>query len=99
MRFYVDTSVRGGYFDDEFKIETRLFFEQLTSGDHKIIVSDEVTREIIKAPEKVTGMFLSLKKEKLEIISIGEKVIDLANRYVQDGALTKTYLNLLFYIS
>ena len=27
MRIYVDTSVVGGYFDDEFAVETKQFFD------------------------------------------------------------------------
>ena len=93
MRFYIDTSVWGGYFDVEFEEQTKLFFNEIISNRHTIIASNEVTRELIKANEKVTGFYLSIPKEYFEIIFMDEKVIFLANKYVEEGALTKKYLS------
>ncbi len=33
MRIYIDTSVVGGFFDDEFAESTKQFFEKVESGE------------------------------------------------------------------
>ena len=93
MRFYLDTSVWGGYFDEEFKEPTRLFFDEIVLKKYQIIVSNEVTRELIKANEKVTSMYLALPRENLEIVFMDEKIISLANTYIREGTLTQKYLS------
>lgn len=40
QRIYVDTSVVGGYFDDEFSDDTILFFDRVKNGEIVIILSD-----------------------------------------------------------
>ena len=40
QRIYIDTSVVGGYFDNEFSIDTIAFFERVIKGELKLIVSD-----------------------------------------------------------
>ncbi len=42
---YIDTSVIGGLFDDEFKLWTELFFEEVHLGNFKIAVSDILLKE------------------------------------------------------
>lgn len=37
-RIYIDTSVFGGYFDEEFKEETKPFFEKILEKQIKILV-------------------------------------------------------------
>lgn len=93
MKFYIDTSVFGGYFDKEFEEETKLFFEELVNGNHTAVVSVEVTREIIKAHARVSGLLVSLLENKIEIVTLDEQVTTLANEYVKEGVLTKLYLS------
>lgn len=35
-RIYIDNSVIGGYFDDEFEEETKLFFDQIKKGEYYV---------------------------------------------------------------
>ncbi len=39
MKVYVNTSVFGGYYDDEFKEWTPKFFEEVENGTHQIVIS------------------------------------------------------------
>ncbi|MBI3502376.1 MAG: PIN domain-containing protein [Bacteroidetes bacterium] len=93
MKFYIDTSVFGGYFDAEFSAETKLFFKELLNAEHTAVVSVEVIREIIKAHERVSGLLLSILEKKTEVILFDERIISLANKYVEEGALTKRYVS------
>ena len=39
LRVYIDTSVVGGYFDDEFEDVTQLFFERIFNKDFLVYFS------------------------------------------------------------
>ncbi|MDR0581720.1 MAG: hypothetical protein LBG31_02035 [Prevotellaceae bacterium] len=56
QRVYIDTSVIGGYFDVEFAKDTIPFFESLYSGEWQILLSDQLNRELEKAPEHVRAL-------------------------------------------
>ena len=50
QRIYIDTSVVGGYFDEEFKEATQKLFERFENGEVKFVVSDLLDLELINAP-------------------------------------------------
>jgi hypothetical protein len=52
-RVYIDTSVFGGNFDEEFSNDTIPFFDQVRKGDIIIIVSDILEAELLGAPDFV----------------------------------------------
>lgn len=88
MKFYVDTSVWGGYSDKEFSIWTRPFFEQARQGKFIIVLSDVTLGELQKAPEIIRNLPTTIPPKFLEIVSITEEHLALADKYVQDGALS-----------
>ena len=47
QRIYLDTSVIGGYFDDEFSDDTILFFESVIKGEIIIVVSEILEAELL----------------------------------------------------
>jgi len=49
-KVYIDTSVLGAVFDDEFKETTIVFFRQARQGKFDIVLSTIVEDEIIYAP-------------------------------------------------
>ena len=53
LRVYADTSVFGGCFDDEFRVESVRFFEEVRSGRFVLVVSDVTLDELGLAPESV----------------------------------------------
>ena len=40
LRIYIDTSVVGGYFDDEFEDVTKLFFDRIFKKDFLVYFSE-----------------------------------------------------------
>ncbi len=52
QRIYIDTSVIGGYFDEEFEFYTKLFFEKVEKGIFKVILSDILATEHKEPLEK-----------------------------------------------
>ena len=53
QRIYIDTSVVGGYFDEEFKEPTIALFQRLDNQEIIFVVSDLLDLELINAPQKV----------------------------------------------
>jgi hypothetical protein len=53
QRIYIDTSVVGGYFDEEFKDATIKLFERLDNNEIIFVISDLLDLELINAPQQV----------------------------------------------
>ena len=56
---YLDTSILGGYFDDEWKQPTRELWRQMESGLWRFVTSLVAAEELIEAPERVRELFNS----------------------------------------
>jgi predicted nucleic acid-binding protein len=81
IRIYVDTSVFGGVFDEEFFKPSRIFFEQVKAGKFKIVTSIVVRKEIEAAPKEIRDFFVKLAG-KAEIFEITKDAVQLQNQYI-----------------
>ncbi|RFS20083.1 PIN domain protein [Chitinophaga silvatica] len=88
LNIYTDTSVIGGCFDKEFEVYSNALFEEFKSGTSKLILSDVVKAELERAgpnilskPDEVPTRF------KIEIKTT-LKAAQLAQAYIEQGALT-----------
>jgi hypothetical protein len=70
QRIYIDTSVVGGYFDDEFSADTILFFERVKKGELTIIVSDLLEAELLRAPKFVKELLQSVSLQQIENVRL-----------------------------
>lgn len=91
MKFYVDTSVWGGFDDKEFSEWTIPFFEQARQGIFTIVLSDVTIGELEKAPEIIRELPISIPPNFLELVSITDEQFKLAAKYVQEGVLTPKF--------
>ncbi len=91
MKFYVGTSVWGGFDDLEFSEWTIPFFEQARQGKFVIVLSDVTIGELQKAPEIVRNLPTTIPPDYLELISLTNEHLSLADKYVEEGALTSKY--------
>ena len=92
IRTYIDTSVFGGVFDDEFSKASSIFFSQARKGRFLLYTSPLVKEEISYAPEFVQKFF----KEILpftEIIDVTEKALQLRNAYLNAKIVSKKNSN------
>jgi len=53
QRIYIDTSVVGGYFDEEFSEATIALFQRLINDEVTFVVSELLELELINAPRNV----------------------------------------------
>jgi len=89
-RIYIDASVVGGYFDDEFSEDTIPFFERVKNGELSIIVSDLLNVELLRAPEFVKELLLSIPEKQIEKIRLSPEAIELADKYIEGKVVGKT---------
>ena len=62
MKFYLDTSVFGGYWDEIFKEDTIAFLEYTGKINAELIYSNVTKEELEGAPEKVKQLIENLKE-------------------------------------
>ncbi len=89
-RIYIDTSVIGGYFDEEFELYTKLFFERVEKGEIKVVLSDLLATELKGAPENVLKFYRAIPKAQIEYAEQTEDSIKLAEEYLNEGVVGKT---------
>ena len=89
-RVYVDTSVVGGYFDEEFSEDTKPLFDELNKGRFKLLVSDILEAELLRAPLFIIDFFNKLPKKHIEKVKLTAEAIELADRYIKAKVVGKT---------
>ena len=93
QRFYFDTSVFGGMYDDEFEKETTLLFEKVSLGQIICVYSNLTESELAKAPERVKDFFQNLKNKHKEVISVTPEGLKLAQTYIDENVVGSTSLD------
>lgn len=89
-RVYIDTSVVGGYFDEEFSADTISFFDTIKSGGIIVIISDLLEAELLRAPKFVRELLKSLPISNVERISLSPEATLLADKYIEAKVVGKT---------
>ena len=92
QRIYIDTSIVGGYFDNEFKVATIKLFERLDKNEVVFVVSDLLDLELINAPQQVREHLLKYPTDKFLRVELTEEAIKLADNYIQENVVGKTSL-------
>lgn len=92
QRIYIDTSVVGGYFDEEFKEATIKLFERLENSEIIFVVSDLLDLELLNAPTQVREHLLKYSSDKFQRVELTEEAIKLADSYITERVVGKTSL-------
>lgn len=92
IRVYVDTSVFGGLFDEEFRDISSHFFEQFHRGEFSIVTSAVVIDEISLSPPRIQEYFRN-HLPYLEVIEINNEILDLRDAYLSAKILPRKYSN------
>jgi predicted nucleic acid-binding protein len=90
-RFYLDTSVFGGYFDTEFAVPTRRLFEDCKRGLGIILVSDIVVEELAHAPRQVRDLALLASDLPVEAVQESAESVELADAYLTANVLLRNH--------
>lgn len=90
QRIYIDTSVVGGFFDEEFKETTFMLFQRLKKKEILFVVSDLLDLELINAPKQVRELLYKYPSHCFERIELTESAIRLADAYVRERVVGQT---------
>lgn len=87
LRIYVDTSVFGGCFDEEFREDSRALFDVAQEGKAMLLISDVLLDELRGAPEEVFSLIENLPVACFERITQNTECGSLANLYMSAGVV------------
>lgn len=87
---YIDTSVLGGYFDDEFAEATTRLFDALRAGKWVAIVSNVTRAELRRAPAEVRALLDALPAAGVEAVASDDESEALAEAYLLAGVVPRT---------
>lgn len=99
QRIYIDTSVIGGYYDEEFEVATQKLFERIENKDFDIYFSVVNNVELALAPQHVKDVKNKIPIECLQFIEINDEVESLAQTYLREKALGKASENDAYHIA
>jgi len=99
QRIYIDTSVIGGYHDEEFEMATRQLFKRIADKDFEIYFSEVNETELINAPQHVKEVKNLIPPECLHYAEMTDEAKELALLYISEKALGKASRNDAYHIA
>ena len=97
LKVYIENSVIGGYFDDEFKEFTHKLFEKFEKGIYKPIISTHVIAELENgAPEYVKEILRTINYEEY---IVNDEMLELAQKYMEQRIVSKNYYSDVLHIA
>ena len=96
LKIYLDTSVIGGCFEEDFEEYSNKLFEFFKNGTYTAVISSVVIYELSRAPEKVRA---KLAETNYEEIQVTEEMKALADKYMEESIVTKKYYDDALHIS
>lgn len=91
LKIYADTSVFGGCFDEEFKEESIMLFNEVKGGKFRLIISATTVAELDKAPARVQKILRDLPLAQVELIEFSEEIAFLRDEYLNAGILDTSH--------
>ena len=89
LRVYIENSVIGGYFDEEFRIPTIKLFELFREGVYKAVISAHTITELDDgAPDSVK---INLETIDCERHEVSEEMLVLSQKYMSEKIVSKKY--------
>jgi hypothetical protein len=87
---YLDTSVFGGHYDEEFSEHTIPLFKRIANGEFKILFSTVTQEELEFAPEKIKRLVQNIQIEQTVFIDVSDEAVELAKQYIHEKVVGKT---------
>lgn len=91
LKLYLDTSVYGGYFDEEFKEATQPLFERIMKREFEVMQSNLLIRELLLAPDRVKDLYNAVPNPKKIIYN--NHSVNLSKKYIEEKVVGTTSLS------
>ena len=98
LRIYVDTSVIGGCFDQDFCVWSKGLIEDFQAQRFNLVLSDVTSAEIERAPAQVRELYTELLAFA-EILPVTDETLDLLEKYEAHGVLGSQFRNDMLHIA
>lgn len=98
-RIYIDTSVIGGYYDEEFEEATKQLFERIANKEFIVYFSEVNETELEFAPEHIKEVKTLIPADCIRHIEIDDEVEALTQTYIKEKALGKSSENDAYHIA
>ncbi len=99
QRVYIDTSVIGGYFDQEFEEATKRLFDRIQNKDFDVFFSEVNEAELALAPENIRDLKNLIPADCYFFVELNQEAKILAEAYIREKALGKASLNDAYHIA
>ena len=83
LKIYLDTSVFGGCFDEEFAKDSLRLLEQIQAGKFRLVMSETVLTELESAPAQVQNALAAIPKNYIETVGSNPEVAALQQAYLE----------------
>lgn len=93
QRVYIDTSVIGGCFDQEFSLWSNGLLQDFTNGIFKPVLSQLVAAEVEEAPDVIQAKLTEIMVLSPEILQVTTEAAALAELYQHRQILTPKFYN------
>lgn len=98
-RIYIDTSVIGGYFDEEFESASRRLFDRIANKDFDVYFSEVNETELSLAPKYIRDLKNIIPTDCYKYLILNDEAKELAETYVKEKALGQASLNDAYHIA
>jgi len=98
-RIYIDTSVIGGYFDEEFESASRRLFDRIANKDFDVYFSEVNETELSLAPKHIRDLKNIIPTDCYKYLILNDEAKELAETYVKEKALGQASLNDAYHIA
>ena len=92
-KIYIDTSVVGGYFEEEFETETKALFKRLENKEVIFVTSELLDQELTKAPQHVKELLNNYDDDCFEQVKLTVEAEALANAYIEEGIVGMKHID------
>ncbi|MVN21748.1 PIN domain-containing protein [Mucilaginibacter arboris] len=98
-RIYIDTSVIGGYYGEEFEDSTKRLFDRIYNKDFDVYFSEVNETELSLAPQHIQNVKNFSPVECYHYVDLNSDAKILAETYIFDKALGKASTNDAYHIA
>jgi len=99
QRIYIDNSVIGGYYDEEFEEASQSLFKRIIAKDFIVYFSEVNETELSLAPKRVRGVKDLIPTDCFRYIELDHESKSLAETYVKEKTLNLSNMNDAFHIA
>jgi len=99
QRIYIDTSVIGGYFDEEFEEATKRLFDRIVNKDFDIYFSEVNETELSLAPSYIQDLKKLIPADCYKYAELNDEAKKIAETYVSEKVLGHASMNDAYHIA